>query len=309
LALPIVPPAWRGLAWGVVSAASYSLFTVFVRGVLEELEPRDLVLWRFILAAPLAWLLLWWSRVDWRTGRPLFFAGLLFSVVAWAGFAALDRLPVAVYIVIISTYPAMVAIGGLLMGRRGHRRTWWGIAIALSGVTLLVTQGADDQPLLVSGVVLVIVNAALYAGYIIWSDVRMRSGIDGLVAMTWSLTGSLVGAIVLVLPDGVTVPSSPGVWWRLTALAAISTLLAGLAFYRSLALVGPADAALIGIADPSLAVVWSVLLLGESLTALQAAGAAVVLVGVGWSQYRPRANSPTMGATDEGDVRTGPESG
>ena len=201
-----------GCGLGAVSAASYSLFTVFVWGMLDGLEPRDLVLWRFALATPLAWMLLWWTRVDWRTGRPLFFAGLLFSVVAWAGVAALDRLPVAVYIVIISTYPAMVAIGGLIMGQRGHRRTWWGIAIGLSGVVLLVTQGADDQPLLVSGVVLVLVSAALYAGYIIWSDVRTRSGIDGLAAMTWSLTGSLVGAVVLVVPDGVTVPSSLGVW-------------------------------------------------------------------------------------------------
>lgn len=290
MSFPIVPPAWRGLAWGAVSAASYSLFTVFVRGILEELAPRDLVLWRFAMAAPLAWLLLWRTGLDWRVGRPLFLAGVLFSVVAWAGFAALDRLPVAVFIVMVSTYPAIVAIGGLFLGRRCHRRTWWGLGIGLSGVVLLVTQGVDDQPLMVSGVVLVVVNAALYAGYIMWSDVKIRAGIDGLAAMTWSLTGSLAGAIVLMLPDGVTVPASPGVWARLVALAAVCTLLAGLAFYRSLVLLGPADAALIGIADPSLAVVWSVLLLGESLTALQGAGAAVVLMGVGWSQYRPRSN-------------------
>lgn len=159
-----------------------------------------------------------------------------------------------------------VVVGGLFLGRRCHRRTWWGLGIGLSGVVLLVTQGVDDQPLMVSGVVLVVVNAALYAGYIMWSDVKIRAGIDGLAAMTWSLTGSLAGAIVLMLPDGVTVPASPGVWARLVALAAVCTLLAGLAFYRSLVLLGPADAA------------------------LQGAGAAVVLMGVGWSQYRPRSN-------------------
>ncbi len=278
---------WNGIVWGALSAASYSLFVVFVRGILEELEPSDLVLWRFALAAPLAWLLVA-RRPDVRAGQPLFLAGLLFAAVAWAGFAALDRLPVAVYIVIISTYPAMVAVGGRLLGRPTRSRTWWGIASGLGGVVLLVTQRSDDQPLLVSGVVLVIVNAGLYAVYILWCDTRMRTGIDGLVGMTWSLTGSLVGAAVLAVPSGVTVPDSAGVWWRLVALAAISTLLAGVAFYRSLAALGSADAALIAIADPSLAVLWSVLLLGEPLTMVQVLGAAIVLIGVTWSQWRPR---------------------
>lgn len=290
-----VGPVWRGVAWGALSAASYSLFVVFVRGILNELEPRDLVLWRFALAAPLAWLLVA-RRPDVAAGRPLFLAGMVFSVVAWAGFAALDRLPVAVYIVIISTYPAMVAVGGHLVGRRAHRRTWWGIAVGLVGVVLLVTQRSSDQPLMVSGVVLVVVNAALYAGYILWSDVRMRSGVDGLVAMTWSLTGSLVGAVLLAVPGGVSVPSTFDVWWRLVALATISTLLAGVAFYRSLAVLGSADAALIAIADPSLAVLWSVLLLGEPLGALQVVGATVVMVGVGWSQWRPRDPAASPGA-------------
>lgn len=277
----------NGIAWGALSAASYSLFVVFVRGILEELEPTDLVLWRFVIAAPMAWVLVA-RRPDVRAGQPLFLAGMLFAAVAWAGFAALDRLPVAVYIVIISTYPAMVAVGGRLLGRPTRSRTWWGIATGLGGVVLLVTQRSDDQPLLLSGVVLVIVNAALYAVYILWCDTRMRTGIDGLVGMTWSLTGSLVGAAVLAAPSGVTIPDSAAVWWRLVALAAISTLLAGVAFYRSLATLGSADAALIAIADPSLAVLWSVLLLGEPLTLVQVLGAAIVLVGVTWSQWRPR---------------------
>jgi len=282
-----VPAMWRGLAWGALSATCYSLFVVFVRGILEELDPSDLVLWRFALAAPLAWLFVA-RRPGLAAGRPLFWTGTLFSVVAWAGFAALDRLPVALYIVIISTYPTMVAVGGHLLGRRAHPRTWWGIGLGLVGVVLLVTQRSDDQPLVVTGVILVVLNAALYAAYILWSEVRMRSGVDGLVAMTWSLTGSLAGALVLVAPSGVTVPSSPGVWWRLAALAAVSTLLAGVAFYRSLAALGSADAALIAIADPSLGVVWSVLILGEPLGPLQVIGATVVMFGVAWSQWRPR---------------------
>lgn len=281
----------RGVAWGVVSAASYSLFTVFVRGILEELEPRDLVFWRFALAAPLAWLIVA-RRPQVRAGLPLFVPGVLFSVLAWAGFAALDRLPVAVYIVIISTYPAMVAVGGRFIGQRVRVRTWWGIAVTLCGVVLLVTQRSDDQSLMVTGVMLVLVNAALYAVYILWSHHRLRAGVDGVVAMTWSLTGSLVGGVVLVVPFGVNMPSSAGVWWRLVALAGISTLLAGVAFYRSLARLGSADAALIAIADPSLGVVWSVLLLGEPLGALQVVGVVVVMVGVAWSQWRPRSARP-----------------
>jgi drug/metabolite transporter (DMT)-like permease len=289
-------PVARGVAWGVVSASSYSLFTVFVRGILEELEPRDLVLWRFALAAPLAWLIVA-RRRDLRAGMPLFLPGVLFSLLAWAGFAALDRLPVAVYIVLISTYPAMVAVGGLMLRQPVRARTWWGIAVTLSGVTLLVTQRSQGPSLMLTGVILVVINAALYAIYIIWSDLRIRTGVDGLVAMTWSLTGSLAGAAVLVVPFGVQAPSSAGVWWRLLALAGVSTLLAGAAFYRSLALLGSADAALIAIADPSLGVLWSVVLLGEPLGAIQVVGAVVVMVGVAWSQWRPATGDSARGGS------------
>jgi drug/metabolite transporter (DMT)-like permease len=107
----------------LISASAYSMFTIFGKTVLKELDAVDVLLWRFFIAVPAAWLFI---VIRHRRGgpspfsvawKPRFAVGLVFGSVSWLGFAALDRMPGALYIVIIYTYPAMVAVGASLLGK------------------------------------------------------------------------------------------------------------------------------------------------------------------------------------------------
>ena len=40
----------------LISASAYSMFTIFGKTVLKELDAVDVLLWRFLIAVPAAWI-------------------------------------------------------------------------------------------------------------------------------------------------------------------------------------------------------------------------------------------------------------
>jgi drug/metabolite transporter (DMT)-like permease len=265
--------------------------------MLEELRPVDVLVWRFLLAVPLAWIVV---LIRARFGGPgpfsvawlpRFTAGVLFGGVAWLAFAGLDQLPGALYIVIIYTYPAMVAVGATLLGRPAGRQVWIAVLITLVGIALTVPEVLDGAGgATVVGLLFTLGNALTYAAYVIYSERLVTDGGDGLVASAWSLTGSLAFAVVAAaISWPMRAPSSLGGYGSAVGLAAISTVLASMAFFLGVRRLGPSSAALVATTEPVLTLIWVVLILDESLKPVQLLGAALVIVGVLWSQRAPRA--------------------
>lgn len=295
----------------LVSALAYSLFTVFGKNVLEKLGTTDVLFWRFAIAAPVAWAVVAIRRasgygpsplaVDWR---PRFAAGVVFGLLAYLAFASLDRLPGALYIVICYTYPAMVAIGARVLGKPTTRHMWWAVFITLLGIAFTVPEvvdGAGDSAVI--GMIITLGNAFLYACYILFSerivaseptdDGSHHNSGDGFVAAAWGLTGSfLLAAIFALGAGGVEAPSGPKYVWSMIALGVISTVISGTAFFLGVKHLGPAPAALVAATEPVLTLIWVVLILDESLVAIQIVGAVLVIVGVIWSQKVPKISEP-----------------
>lgn len=288
-----------GIIWMLVSATAYSLFTIFGKNVLKELDSVDVLTWRFLVAVPLAWVVVlvrarrggpgpfsvaWWPR---------FSAGVLFGGVAWLAFAGLDELPGALYIVIIYTYPAMVAVGSTLLGRPAGRHVWIAVLITLFGIALTVPEVLDGAGgATVLGLMLTLGNALTYAGYVIYSERLVEKGSDGIVASAWSLTGSLAfAAVVATVSGSFHTPTTSGGYASVVGLAAISTVLASMAFFLGVKRLGPSSAALVASTEPVLTLVWVVLILDETLKPVQLLGAALVIVGVLWSQRTPQSTS------------------
>lgn len=284
--------------WVVVSAVGYSLFPIFTKHSLDEgLRPVDLLIWRFALAVPLAWVLLLARQ---QRGGPssrsaprlvMFVLGVLFGGLALLAFAGLEHLTAALYTVIINTYPAMVAIGAWLLGRPAPRALWGALVLTMIGISLTVPEvfaGTGGSSAL--GLWLTLFNAAFYAVYLLVSGSAVSRSVlngrhfDGIVASTWSLTGSLAFSVVAVAFTGVRVPDTAGAVLGLLGLAVVSTVVAGWALMVGLAELGPAKAAVLATLEPVLTLAWAVVLLGEVLRGVQLLGAAFVLGGVVWAQ-------------------------
>lgn len=296
--------------WVVASAASYSLFAVFSKWVLDDLTATDLLFWRFAIAAPLAWAVVGVRRRRGGPGarsapaRSFLAAGLVFGVLALLAFAGLEHLAASLYTVIIYTYPAMVAIGATLLGRRPPRALWAAVGLTTVGIALTVPEvfrGEADADGL--GLVLTLLNALLYAGYVlatgslVGNDGGDRPPADGIVASAWSTTGSLVFAVAVALVVGVEIPTDPGVIAGLVGLGVISTVVAHMTLFVGMRTLAPATASLIATLEPVLTLIWAVTLLDESLVVLQVLGAVLVLGGVVWAQ-RLGSRSPAASTPD-----------
>lgn len=288
-----------GVAWILTSALAYSLFTVMAKRLLDEINPTDVLFWRFIIATPVIWAIVL-VRARTRRGpnplhvewHPRFAMGVLFGLLAWFAFVGVDKLPGDLYVIVIYTYPAMVAVGSRLLGRPATRQLWTAVGITTLGIALTVPEifeGTQDAALFGFG--LTLMNAALYAGYILYSEriVNDTKGHhlagDGYVAAAWGMIGSVVVAVVVALGSGgVSAPESGLAIVCMFGLAIISTVVSQTAFFLGVAKLGPAPAALVAASEPVMALTWLVIFLDESMRAIQMAGAALVIVGVVWSQ-------------------------
>lgn len=289
----------KGIIWILTSALAYSVFTVMAKRLLEEIEPTDVLFWRFVIAAPVIWVVVLVRAKSARGPNPLhvewhprFAMGLLFGVLAWFAFVGVDKLPGDLYVIIIYTYPAMVAVGARLLGRPASRQLWTALAITMVGIVLTVPEifdGAEGAAMF--GFALTILNAALYAGYILYSEriVNDTKGHqlagDSFVAAAWGMIGSLLVAVaVAVGSGGVSVPETGIAVLCMVGLGVVSTVVSQTAFFLGVTKLGPAPAALVAASEPVMALTWLVLFLDESMRAIQVLGAALVIVGVVWSQ-------------------------
>lgn len=286
----------------LISALAYSLFTVFGKNVLEQLGTTDVLFWRFAIAMPVSWVVVAVRRINGFGPRPLdvewkprVLAGVTFGFMAYLAFAALDRMPGALYIVICYTYPAMVALGAWLLGKPSSKHIWWAAAVTLLGIAFTVPEvvkGTDDAALI--GMLMTLGNAFIYACYILFSERLMahaddtKPAGDGFVAAAWGFTGAfVVGALLSIANGGLMAPSGAKYVSSMIALGVISTVVSGTTFFLGVKHLGPAPAALVAAIEPVLTLIWAVTILDETLVAVQILGAALVIVGVVWSQRVP----------------------
>ncbi|CAM3996687.1 DMT family transporter [Nocardiopsis gilva] len=180
--------------------------------------------------------------------------------------------------VVIGALPIATAAIGAARSRTRLSRTFWAAALvgaaAVIGFTVLRSGGTLDSGdlYLLGGLVLC---AAGYA-----EGGRLAARMPGWQVISWALVASLpvmIPAMVIALavePVHMTATSLAGVGY----LALISQFAGFVAWYRGMALIGVAKASQLQLAQPLLALMWAVLLVGEK-PSIAAPLTAVVVLG------------------------------
>lgn len=289
----------RGVIWSLAAASAYSSSTVVGKSLLGVLGVASLLLWRFALASVALWVVLFVRR---RFGGPdpaaaprarLFVLGLLFGSVVGSGFIALQWLDASVYIVLVYLYPVFVVLGSRLIGIPPARGTWIALVLVLVGVVLTVPElftGIGSVSTL--GVAIAVVQAVLLAGYMLISS-RVLESVDGLTSAAWTMLGAAALMLPFALAGGLQLPDTGELRWKVLMFAILPTVIATLAMFRAMTYVPAGVVAMVMPLEVVLAIVWSVLFLGEDLDALQAVGAVVVIAGIVVAQWVNRRSEST----------------
>jgi drug/metabolite transporter (DMT)-like permease len=291
----------------LVSAAGFGAMAIFGKFAYQAgVSPQSLLLVRFALAAVLLGTVVvlrpGLRRVPGGRGRVLAVA-LALGAVGYAAqaslfFAALQRMDASLLSLILYTYPVLVTVTAVLLGR--DRLTPGRVAAlaAASGGTLLVLLGAGGGSFPPIGALLGFGAAVTYTAYILVADTVVHR-LPPVLLSTLVMVGAAgtLGARTLVA-GGPDLSFGAAGWFWLSCIAVVSTVLAMLAFFAGLKRTGPSTAAILSTFEPVVTTALATLSLGETLTPVQLAGGILVLSSVAILQARPtRIRRAAIGAS------------
>jgi drug/metabolite transporter (DMT)-like permease len=282
----------------VVAAAGFGLLGPLARFAYDTgLEPISFVAWRAAFAMVIVVAFASWRIrrgrafvAPWRIAASERAALGVATVCAFTlnlgMFIAFDRISVAVALLAFYTYPAMVAVVEIALGREpldAVRGT--ALGLSLGGMVLVVagglTGGADVrvEPI---GVMLALMAAVSQTVFVTIS----RHGYESVPteqAMSWILVGSAVAYTVLTLIGGgvtaLRVPLDDPTALALTLVAGtISAGIPSLMFLSGIRSIGGTRAGVLMLFEPVVGVALAAVVLGETITPIQALGGVAVLV-------------------------------
>jgi drug/metabolite transporter (DMT)-like permease len=250
---------------------------------------------RFALAAAVFWALVLaggaMNEVRGLRGRDLAVGLALgacgYSLQAGCYFAALERIDASLLSLLLYTFPAIVAVAAVALGRErmnGRRLGALGLA---SGGLVLVMAGAGAGALDPLGAALGLGAALVYSTYILVSDGvvgRMSPQVLSALVCTGAAACLTIGAALVgeLRPAALTLAG----WGWLASLAVVSSVAAISLFFAGLRRVGPTAASILATVEPLVTVLLAFLVFGETLGGLQIVGGTLVLTAVVVLQLR-----------------------
>jgi drug/metabolite transporter (DMT)-like permease len=283
-----MPPS--GALLCLASAAAFGAMGVLGKlAYAEGATVGTLLATRFVLAAALFWLVVACAggARDLRAlprrdvGIALALGAVGYGAQAGGYFAALERLDASLLSLLVYTFPVMVTVTAIALGREpGTRRTAMALALASTGL-VLVLAGAAAGALDALGTVLGLGAAVVYSAYILISE-GVAARLGPLALGTLVCTGAATSLTLAGFAGGDLHPgsvSAAGFAW-LSGLAVVSTVGAIALFFAGLRRVGPTAASILSTLEPVVTVLLAFVVFGESLGPAQLAGGALVLAAV-----------------------------
>jgi drug/metabolite transporter (DMT)-like permease len=229
------------------------------------------------------------GRVLLQHWKHAFIVGLLNSAVPFVCFSfALQSITTGLSSILNATVPLFGALVAWvwLKDRPGTSRAL-GLALGFAGVALLAWDKASFKPdasgLSSGWAVLACLLATLCYALAASYTKRFLSGLPSLVTATGSQLGA---ALALALPTLWCWPAKPpgaSAWLAVLAVGLLCTGVAYVMYFRLIESVGPARALAVTFVIPVFAVLYGVLLLGESVTGWMLLCGAVIVCGTALS--------------------------
>lgn len=286
----------NGLIFALLSAATFGVSGPFAKSLIESgWSPGGAVFARvaggalvmMVIAVATQWPRL--RQVGAHTRTVLLYGVFAISGVQLCFFNAVQHLSVGVALLLEYLAPIIV-IGWVWItkGARPSVQTLLGAAVALIGAAVVIDVFGSAEISAV-GVAWGLAAAACLAVYFVISE-RADGDLQPVVLAASGLTVSalVIGALGLVgiLPlefsasNAVVAEHSVGVWLPVAVLVLVSTVIAYLTGIAAITLLGPTIGSLVALTEVLCAVVAAWILVGESVTALQAVGGAAIIAGL-----------------------------
>jgi drug/metabolite transporter (DMT)-like permease len=290
-------PARDGAALGLLlaglGAVGFSGKAVLIK--LAYAHPVDavtLLALRMLLSLPFFAAMAVWSgrnhayrmqRADWIAIFGLGFLG--YYLASYLDFLGLQYIPAGLERLILFLYPTMVLLlSALFLRQTVTRLHLLALALSYGGILLVFLDSlrlGDSAGATALGSALVFGSALSYAVYLVWGGTLItRLGAVRFTAYAMTVASALcILQFVLTRPLDALVLPAP-VYGYGVLMAILSTVFPVWAVSEAIRRVGASRVALVSAVGPVATIFLGWLFLGEAITAIQLAGAALVLAGV-----------------------------
>ena len=276
------------IALVLLSALGFGSMALFAKvAYASGLSPSMLLTLRFVLAAAMLAPVVWLRRLRLPRGRALAgFAlmGALYTAQSQSYFTALMHASSGLVGLLLYVYPVLVTLLAVAFGwERLDRRTLVLLALAIAGMVVMLGGDLQGTPL---GITLGLAAAGIYAVYIMIGG-RLTLGTDPLAATLVVMTAAAIGNGAIALAGGAALPADATTWLAILAIA-FASLVAVASFLVGLKVVGASQASIISTLEPVITLGLGIALLGESASAGQLIGGAMVLAAVVLLAQKPK---------------------
>ena len=289
-------PIAAGLILGAAGVVAFSMSLPATRVAVQELDPWFVAFGRAVGAALLAWAYLTVTGAP----RPTRHQWRRLSIVALgvvAGFPLFTSLALSTETsahgaVVIAVLPATTAVFAVLRGGERPPLLFWlaGSGGLLAVLAFLAVSGAAHGAGSTADLYLVAAVLLCALGYA--EGGTLARDLGGARTICWALLIALPVTAPIALVSALAHPPHAGTagWAAYGYLTAVSMFLGFFAWYAGLARGGIARVGQIQLVQPVLTLLWSALLLGESVTPASIGAAGLVLACVVLTQ-RSRART------------------
>jgi drug/metabolite transporter (DMT)-like permease len=251
------------------------------------LSPFEFLSMRYLFAAAMTFCFVVFRSRDVRKiwlGSKMTSLSIMLGVLGYAVFSsfyflALGRISASMTVILLYTYPVLVAIGGAIFFKEHIPASRLpAIPMAFLGMVFLVWQDFQiGQPI---GLIFGLCSALFYSVYILVSSHWLK-GIDAMTSTFWIQ----FGAGLTLLFVGFQVPGRVAdviatAWPLILMIAFVCSVLAMSLFLSGLLKVKSWEASLLSMAEPITGVAVGILFLNETLSGAQWVGVALVLAAL-----------------------------
>lgn len=293
-----------GLLLALLGVLGFSFSLPWTVWALESFAPILTATGRAVIAGGVAIVILLIRRVSWPDRslmRPLVFT-MAGAVFGWPILIALalERTTAAHAAVIAAIMPLVTAVFAVLRtGERVARQFWFAaVAGTVALVVFALLRGGGEGGNVIAD--LLIVGAVLASSWCYVEGASLTKVMPGWQVISWvvvlALPITVPLTVILAMTGGVTTPVTTQAWIGMACLGLVSVYFAFFAWYKGLSMAGVARGAQTQQMQAPLTLLWSALLLGETVTWAMVAAALAIVGCVAWAV---RVRTPTVVAPEE----------
>ncbi|MGJ7035297.1 DMT family transporter [Anoxybacillus eryuanensis] len=273
---------WKGYGLVLLSATGFAFIPIFALHAYNSgVNVTTLLFLRFALAALFFFMYAWFQKknekVSWSQLFYLFLLGGIFYMLQSSlYFHAVKYIPSSLAALLLYLNPIFVAVFSFFINKEKlTRQTVIAILISFSGMLLVL--GAPEGKIHPIGIALAIGAAVIYSIYIIVGN-KVIAHVPPMTASAYiALFAALSFFVWGISTETLHFQFDAKGWIPVIGTSFVSSVLAMLAFFAGMNIIGPTKAAILSMIEPIVTFLLSMVFLQERMSFMQMIGGLIVL--------------------------------